>query len=274
MKAMKKIIPILIAVWLLPALAAAASKDDNRMKAAEKAMSEKRYADAKATFMSLKDSPKYREKCHLYLSLIFYENGQIDNALTALDDFKRYVTDKTDVSLIKTSENLENELDNSYSSLEIAIFDKAEGGGVDPGFYNLSFSSEGGLSPAQEARLRIINKTLSDAQNLFAWKSDGTFLKGKIRNFPIRMYDTSPMTADVNGVPIYFRFDFQTRQGLWIPSSVTGGATASAVGSSYREGSADLFEQPAPKKKNDLKYLLIGAAGVVAGALVGVAASQ
>jgi DNA-binding SARP family transcriptional activator len=131
---MKKIILILFALWLLPVLAGAVSKDDNRMKAAEQALSDKRYSDAKATIESLKDNPKYRDKCNLYLALILYDNGQIDEALNALSDFKRYTTDKTDASLTKTAENLEKEINSGYSSLEIAIFDNAEGAGVDPGF--------------------------------------------------------------------------------------------------------------------------------------------
>jgi hypothetical protein len=271
---MKKIILLLIILGILPVFAIAASKDDNRMKAAEQALSDKRYADARSTFESLQDNPKYRDKCHLYLAMILYDNGQIDNALDAIGEFKHYVTDKTDISLVKTSENLENEINSGYSSLEIAIFDKAEGDGVDPGFYNLAFRSEEGLNAAQESRLKIINRTLSDAQNLFAWKSDGTFLKGKIRNFPVRLYDTSPMIADVNGIPIYFRFDFQTRQGLWIPSSVTGGQKASGLESSYKQSNRDIFEQPAPKKGGGLKYVLIGVGGAVLGALIGVAATQ
>jgi hypothetical protein len=109
---------------------------------------------------------------------------------------------------------------------------------------------------------------------LFAWKSDGTFLKGKIRNFPIRLYDTSPMTAEVNGVPIYFRFDFQTLQGLWIPSSITEGQKADLSESSYKQSGQAIFEQPAPKKGHGLKYILIGIGGAAIGALIAVAASQ
>ena len=93
------------------------------------------------------------------------------------------------------------------------------------------------MNPPQEARLKYINKVLSQSQGLFSWKSDGTFLKGRIMNFPVRMYDTSPMIAEINGVPVYFRFDFQTRQGLWIPGEILTGHEMPAETSSYSETS-------------------------------------
>jgi hypothetical protein len=261
---MKKPLLLLILLLLLFQTGIASKKDDVRMKAAEQALSEGKYADVKAVFEDLKDNPQYRQKCYLYLAMIYHQNGQVENALASINDFKRYITDKTDISLLTASQNLEEEIGKSYDNLEIAIFDQGDKNGVDPGFYNLAFRSDGGLNPAQEARLKFINKIISQSQGLFAWKSDGTFLKGKIKSFPIRLYDTSPMTAEINGIPIYFRFDFQIRQGLWIPSEVIDSAAQARNSTQYQENSEPLINQEKPKKSHGLTYILIGAAAILA----------
>ncbi len=273
---MKKGLLLLTMLLLIFGIAAASTKDDNRIKVAERALSEGKYIEAKATFEDLKDNPQYRQKCYLYLAMIYYQGGQIENSLVSLADFKRYVTEKTDVSLIKASENLNNEIDKNYGVLDVAIFEGTDRSGVDPGFYNLTFKSDGGLNPAQEARLKVINRVLSQSQGLFSWKSDGTFLKGQIRNFPIRMYDTSPMTAEVNGVPVYFRFDFQTQQGLWIPENIIKNQNITADTSLYRESefreSEEIFVQPQKPAGNSKRMLLLFgvAAALVAGIAVAV----
>jgi hypothetical protein len=267
---MKKIIMPLLGILALCSVAAAGGKDENRMKAAEQAMSQRKYTEARATFEDLKDVPRFREKCHLYLAMLYNEQGQVDNAQVELREFERFVTDKTDATLLKSSETLSSEIGDHYGILDIAVFDPGEQAGIDLGYYNLVFRSEGGLSSAQENRLKSINRTLSQAQSLINWRSDGTFLKGKIRNFPVRLYDTSPMIAEVNGVPIYFRFDFQARQGLWIPSDVMESELADKP-LIIDEG--EEAELGATKKDNRsvFKYLMVGIAAAAVGAGVALA---
>jgi tetratricopeptide (TPR) repeat protein len=270
---MKKVIIFLALSFLIFETGAASKKDDNRMKAAEQALSSGKYAEAKATFEDLKGDPQYRQKCYLYLAMIYHENGQVENALASLTDFKRYITDNTDVSLLKSAEILDDGLAKNYAALEIAIFDQGDRPGVDPGFYNLIFRAEEGMNPPQEARLKYINKVLSQSQGLMGWKSDGTFLKGRIMNFPIRMYDTSPMIAEINGVPVYFRFDFQTRQGLWIPGEILSGREQTAEPSIYTETSEMPITPAPPAERSSSKLFLIGAAAAIVAGLA-VALSQ
>ena len=129
---MKKGIIFTALLLLIFQTGAASNKDDNRMKAAEQALSTGKYAEARATFEDLKDNPQYRQKCNLYLATIYHENGQVENALSSLADFKRYITDNTDVSLLKSAEILEEGLAKNYASLDIAIFDHGDKPGVDP----------------------------------------------------------------------------------------------------------------------------------------------
>ncbi len=269
---MKKGIMLLAMLLLVFETGAASNKDDNRMKAAEQALSTGKYAEAKATFEDLKDDPQYRQKCYLYLATIYHETGQVENAQASLADFRRYITDKTDVSLMKSAEILEEEMAKNYAALDIAIFDQSDQPGVDPGFYNLLFRSEEGLNPPQEARLKFINKVLSQSQGLFSWKSDGTFLKGRIMSFPVRMFDTSPMIAEVNGVPVYFRFDFQTRQGLWIPGETLGHGQVKTA-TVYSETPEPLASPTKPAERQSSKFFLVGAVLAI-GAGIALALSQ
>jgi hypothetical protein len=270
---MKKIIILLVILTFAPNLVFGSTKNESRMRTAEKALAEKKYADAKAVFEDLKDNPTFREKCYLYLAMIYNETGQIENAQAALADLKRYVTDKTDITILKSSEGIDEEINKHYANLDIAIFDERERPGVDQGFYNLVFRSDGGLSASQEARLKLINKTLSQAQSLFSWKSDGTFLKGTVMYFPIRMFDTEPMTAEINGNPVYFRFDFQTKQGLWIPAELLshGETIPAAV---YRETSEPVMNRMSNDKKPAKYYMMFGFMAAVMAAGMAIAASQ
>jgi hypothetical protein len=274
MMAMKTITVFLMSMLMIAGSVAASTKDENRMKAAEQAFAEKRYADAKATFENLKDQPQFRDKSYLYLAMIYHETGQVENAMAGLIDFKRYITDKTDVSLIRASENLSEEINKDYNTLDIAIFQQPDQKGVEAGFYDLVFRSEGGLNPAQDARLRLINKVLSQSQSLFGWRSDGTFMRGVIRHFPVRLYDASPMTAEVNGIPIYFRFDFQTRQGLWIPYDIVASEEKPAAAVVYRENIEPITNQAKPPGKSKSRWFILGAVVAAAAAGVAIAASQ
>jgi hypothetical protein len=266
---MKKVMIVLISLLLTFDVAVASKKDDTRMKAAEQALSDGKYIDAKTTFEDLKDVPQYRQKCYLYLAMIYNQNGQIDNSRVALNDFGRYTTSSTDLSLIKSAENLKDELDKSYGNLDIAIFPESDKSGITPGAYNLFFRSDGGLSTPQEARLKLLNKILAQSGDLMSWGSDGSFLKGRISNFPIRLFDTTPMTAEVNGVPFLFRFDFQTKQGLWIPNEILGSRFLAGKDSiTYRESPEPLKNAIKPKSHFNAKILVIGIAVIAAGVAV------
>lgn len=238
----------------------ASTKNDNRIKIAEQAFSEKRYADAKAIFADLQDKSEYRSKSLLYIAMINYETGQIENALIGLDDFRRRADKSADAALLGAADNLTSEISKNFGSLDLAIFDGNGSRVVDPGYYSLNFASQGGLNPAQEARIKIINKILAQTQGILSWKSDGTFLSGKIRYFPIKLYDTAPFTAEVNGVPLSFRFDFQTLQGLWIPNDILSREAEAVTTHSIPENIEHPFEQLQQPRKNDSKFLIIGGA--------------
>lgn len=238
----------------------ASTKNDNRIKIAEQAFYEKRYADARAIFADLQDKSEYRSKSLLYLAMINYETGQIENALIGLDDFRRRADKTADAALIGAADNLSNEISNNFGILNLAIFDGNGSRTVDPGYYSLSFASQGGLNPAQEARIKIINKVLAQSQGILSWQSDGTFLNGRIRFFPIKLYDTTPFSAEVNGVPLAFRYDFQTLQGLWIPNDILSRDTHSASGHSIPPNIDIPLDQLQPPRKNDSKFLIIGGA--------------
>ena len=270
---MKKIVSILMCLLVISGSNAfAASKNDNKMKSAEQAFKEKRYADAKAIFDKLKDKPKYREKSYLYLAMTYYETGWIENALEGLRNFKRYNTDKTDLTLITAAENLKKEISNNFNTLDIAIFSKDGKEGVDPGYYNLLFTAESGLNPAQQARLGIINKVIGQSQGIINWKSDGTFLRGTISYFPIKMYDTTPFTAEVNGVPIFFRYDFQTLQGLWIPYDILENTTAPPPPAAFNDSFDKVYNRGQTTGAGKSKYIIMGAAaGVVVTAIIAIA---
>ena len=258
---MKKITALTICLFiLLGASALAASKDENRMETAEQAFKEKKYTEAKAIFNSLKDKPKFREKCYLYLSMAYYETGFIENAIDCSNKFNSYVTDKTDLTLITASDNLTLEIETNYSKLDIAIFGKDGQKGIDPGYYNMLFSSESGLNPAQKERLRIINKVISQSQGILNWLSDGTFLKGTINYFPIKMFETTPLVAEVNGIPVYFRYDFQTLQGLWIPFDILETSEAPEPSMAFSESFDRVYSQEESAKGNKSKFIVIGTA--------------
>lgn len=257
---MRAISLTLLCLFIFTGLAPALSKDDNRMKTAEQAFKEKRYADAKAVFDDLKDKPVYREKSLLYLAMLYYETGQVESSLEGLKDFNRYVTEATDVSLKTSADNLADEINEGFSTLDIAIFDEGEPTGVDPGFYNLVFSSSGGLNPAQESRLGIINKIFAQSQGIFNWKSDGTFLKGRVNYFPVKLYGSEPMTAEINGVPVYFRFDFQTKQGLWIPYDILQQGEMYSAARVLQENPVPVYNQQTMSKNSKSRLVVIGAA--------------
>jgi hypothetical protein len=235
------------------------------MKIAEQAFSERRYADAKAIFTDLQDKSEYRSKSLLYLAMINYETGQIENALFGLEEFKRKADKTTDAALFGAADNLSTEISNNFAILNLAIFDGNGSRTVDPGYYSLNFASQGGLNPAQEARIKIINKILAQSQGILSWQSDGTFLNGKIRFFPIKLYDTTPFLAEVNGVPLSFRFDFQTLQGLWIPNDIlskdTGAESSHSISPSIDDIQIDQLRRP---RKNDSKPLIIWGAAATA----------
>ena len=115
---MRAISLTLLCLFIFTGLAPALSKDDNRMKTAEQAFKEKRYADAKAVFDDLKDKPVYREKSLLYLAMLYYETGQVESSLEGLKDFNRYVTEATDVSLKTSADNLADEINEGFSTLD------------------------------------------------------------------------------------------------------------------------------------------------------------
>jgi hypothetical protein len=238
----------------------ASTKNDNRIKIAEQAFKEKRYVDAKTIFAELQEKSEYRSKSLLYLAMINYETGQIENAIVGLDDFKRKANKSADAALLGAAENLAIEVDNNFGMLDLAVFDGNGSRTIDPGYYSLNFSSQGGLNPAQEARIKIINKILAQTQGILSWKSDGTFLNGKIRYFPIKLYDTAPFSAEVNGVPLSFRFDFQTLQGLWIPNDILHREAQTISTPMIPENTEQPFYHVQQSKKNDYKILIIGGA--------------
>lgn len=258
---MKRIILICLSLAIFLAGATLAStKNDNRIKIAEQAFNEKRYADAKTIFSDLQDKSEYRSKSLLYLAMINYETGQIENALIGLDDFRRRADKSADAALIGAADNLTTEISNNFGLLNMAIFDGNGSRSVDPGYYSLNFASQGGLSPAQEARIKIVNKILAQSQGILSWQSDGTFLNGKIRFFPIKLYDTTPFSAEVNGVPLSFRFDFQTLQGLWIPNDILSRESQTASSRSIPPNIDIPLDQLQPPRKSDSKFLIIGGA--------------
>jgi len=258
---MKKIAIINLALAILWSGAVLAStKDDNRLKIAEQAFKEKRYTDAKIIFTDLKEKSQYRSKSLLYLAMINYETGQIENTLAGLDEFKRYADNRADAPLLGAVDNLTSEIASDFAMLDLAVFDGSGNRTIDPGYYSLAFNSQGGLSPAQEARIKVINKVLAQTQGILSWKSDGTFLNGKIRYFPIKLYDTTPYSAEVNGIPLLFRFDFQTLQGLWIPNDILRKEAQSPTIRSIPENIEPIVEQPPTSRKINSKYLIIGGA--------------
>lgn len=258
---MKRTVFICLCLALfLKGAALASTKNDNRIKIAEQAFNEKRYADAKTIFADLQDKSEYRSKSLLYLAMINYETGQIENALIGLDDFRRRADKTADAALIGAADNLSTEISNNFSLLNMAIFDGNGSRSVDPGYYSLNFTSQGGLNPAQEARIKIINKILAQSQGILSWQSDGTFLNGKIRYFPIKLYDTAPFSAEVNGVPLAFRFDFQTLQGLWIPNDILSRETHTAGTRSIPPNIEIPLDQLQPPRKGDSKFLIVGGA--------------
>jgi len=258
---MKKFTAITVCLFVMwGASDLAASKDDNRMETAEQAFKEKSYTDAKAIFNSLKDKPKFRAKCYLYLAMTYYETGFIENTIDCLNKFKSYVTDKTDLTLLTAADNLTNEIESNFSALDIVIFSQEEQKGVDPGYYNLLFLSEGGLNPAQEARLSVINKVVTQSQGILNWQSDGTFLKGTVNYFPVKMFETTPLIAEVNGIPVYFRYDFQTLQGLWIPYDILETSEAPEPSIAFSESFDRAYSQDDSSKSNKSKFVVIGTA--------------
>jgi hypothetical protein len=258
---MKRFVVInLVLAILLGGAAMASTKNDNRIKIAEQAFKEKRYADAKTIFSDLQEKSEYRSKSLLYLAMINYETGQIENAIAGLEDFKRRADNTADAPLLGAADNLAIEISNDFGMLDLAVFDGNGSRTIDPGYYSLNFSSQGGLNPAQEARIKIINKVLAQTQGILSWKSDGTFLNGKIRYFPIKLYDTAPFTAEVNGVPLSFRFDFQTLQGLWIPNDILHREAQSITARTIPENIEAPIDQLHPSSKSDTKFLIIGGA--------------
>jgi hypothetical protein len=260
MMKMKKMIFTAACLLFIFSPVMSSTRDDNSMTVAEQAFKDKKYSEAKTIFEELKDKPKYREKAYLYLAMIYHETGQVENALSGMKKFQSYITDKTDISLLATAENLNEEIQNNYATLDIAIFSTPDEPGVDPGYYNLRFDSQGGLKPAQEERLTIINRVLSQSQGILNWKSDGTFLKGSIKFFPIKLFETTPLIAEVNGVPVYFRFDFQTLQGLWIPSDILEQQEEGQMTIAFDDNFGSMYQQGDKKNKSNSRLVIIGTA--------------
>ena len=71
---------------------------------------------------------------------------------------------------------------------------------------------------------------------------------------------SEPMTAEINGVPVYFRFDFQTKQGLWIPYDILQQGEMYSAARVLQENPVPVYNQQTMSKNSKSRLVVIGAA--------------